>query len=165
MTRSAKLYLTLLLLSLTACGPAPESTPGLADTRADDEAAIRALRDAFLDSQQTGDAERNAQFYADDAIVMPPGAPSNTGIGAIRTALVGVFDVYEWSAREPIEEVQVLGDWAFTRTTWTAIRTDKDTRTAVELSGKAVHIYRRQSDGTWKIAIDIFNYDHPVDPS
>lgn len=157
--------LTLFLFPLTACAPAPESAPEMEDTRAQDEAAIRALRDAFLDSQQAGDAERNASFYADDAIIMNPGAPSEKGINAIRTGLAGFFDDYEWDAQEPIEELQVTGDWAFTRTTWSGARTDKATGTAVTVSGKAVHIYRRQPDGAWKIAIDIYNFDHPVDPS
>jgi uncharacterized protein (TIGR02246 family) len=157
--------LTLFLFPLTACAPAPESAPEVEDTRAEDEAAIRALRDAFLDAQQAGDAERNTSFYTDDAIIMTPGAPSHTGINAIRTALADFFDDCEWNSQEPIEELQVMGDWAFTRTTWSGTQTDKATGTAATVSGKAVHIYRRQPEGTWKIAIDIYNFNHPVDPS
>lgn len=165
MKRVARVWLALFLLPLTACTPAPQSGVEVEGTRAEDEARIRALRDAFLESQQAGDAKRNAAFYADDAISMAPGAPSETGIDAIRVGMAAFYEEYEWSTQEPIEELQVLGDWAFTRTTWSGTRTDKDTGTAVEVSGKAVHIYRRQLDGTWKIAIDIFNFDHPVDPS
>ena len=165
MKRTATLCLTLFLLLLTACAPAPESTREAKNTRAVDETAIRALRDAFLESQRTGDVERIAAFYADDAIFMQPGAPSMMRIDAIRSGIAGFFGEYEWNAQEPIEELQVLGDRAFTRTSFSATRTDKKTGMAVKLLGKAVHIYRRQPDGTWKITIDIFNYDHPVDRS
>jgi len=153
----------LLFLLLTACAPAQQSALNPEGTRAEDEAAIRALRDAFIKSQQSGDVERNAAFYAKDALIMLPGEPSEKGIDAIRTGLAAFFEAYEWSSREPVEELQVMGDWAFTRTTWSATRTEKATRVTLELLGKAVHIYRRQPDGTWKIAIDIFNYDQPVD--
>jgi len=165
MKRKSRLWLAPFLLVLTACAPAPESAREPEDTRAEDEAAIRALRTAFLKSQQTGDAERIAAFYAEDAVIMLPGEPSQRGIEAIRTGLARFFAEYEWSSQEPIEELNVLGDWTFTRTTWSASQTDKDTRVVAKLLGKAVHIYRRQPDGTWKIAIDIFNYDHPVNRS
>lgn len=158
MKNTAKLCLALLLLPLAACNQAQQA-------RGEDEAAIRALRQAFLESQAAGDAERIAAFYTDDAIMMGPDAPSVTGIDAIRAGSVDFYKQYEWSTQEPVEELQVLGNWAFTRTTWSGTRTDKSTGTAVQVSGKAVHIYRRQPDGTWKIAIDIFNFDHPVDPS
>ena len=165
MKRKAGLCSVLCLLLVTACAPPPESPPELENTRAADEAAIRALRQAFLESQQAGDAERNAAFYAEDAIIMQPGESSEKGANAIRTGLAGFFDAYEWNSQEPIEQLQVLGDWAFTRTAWSATRTDKKTGVAAKVLGKAVHIYRRQPDGTWKIVIDIFNYDHAVDLS
>jgi uncharacterized protein (TIGR02246 family) len=165
MKRVARLCLALLLLPLAACTQAPESGTDVADTRAKDEAAIRALRKAFNESQQAGDAEGCAAFYADDAIIMVPGEPSVTGIDAIRRGGAAYYGEYEWNTQEPIEELQVLGDWAFTRTTWSGVQTEKATGTAEKVAGKALHIYRRQPDGTWKIAIDIYNFDHPVDPS
>ena len=94
MKRTAKLCLTLFLLPLTACAPAPESTREAKNTRAADETAIRALRNAFLESQRTGDAERIAAFYADDAIFMQPGAPSLMRIDAIRSGIAGFFNEF-----------------------------------------------------------------------
>ncbi len=154
----------LVLLPLTACTPTAQSGAGGDDTRAEDEAAIRDLRAAFGESQAAGDAERVAAFYADDAIILNPGDASTTGIGDIRAGIAAFHEEYEWSSQEPIEALQVEGDLAFTRTAWSAVRIDRDTGEAMEASGKSVHIYRRQSDGTWKIVTDIFNFDHPVDP-
>jgi uncharacterized protein (TIGR02246 family) len=165
MKRRSRLWLAPFLLVLSACAPASEPVREPADRRAEDEAAIRALRTAFLESQQAGDAQRSAAFYAEDAVIMLPGEASERGIEAIRAGLARFFNEYKWSAQEPIEQLQVLGDWAFTRTTWSASQTDKDTGVVAKLLGKAVHIYRRQPDGTWKIAIDIFNYDHPINRS
>lgn len=152
--------------SNTQADTAAEAQAGvLEDTRAADEAAIRALRDAFGEAQMAGDAERTAAFYTDDAIIMVPGTPSVSGRTALQTGLARSFDQFVWRVQEPIEELQVLGDWAFTRTTWAGTQTDKGTGAATELSGKSVHIYRRQPDGTWRIAVDIYNFDHPIDAS
>jgi uncharacterized protein (TIGR02246 family) len=156
--------LTLCLSPLTSCTPASEAAPESQDTQAEDEAAIRALRDAFVEAQRAGDVQLIASFYADDAIIMPPEAASLKGIDAIQAGVAEAFNANEWNSQEPIEELQVVGDWAFTRTTWAATQTDRATGESVNLSGKAVHIYQRQPDGTWKISIDIYNFDHPAEP-
>ena len=35
---------------------------------------------------------------------------------------------------------------------------------AVEDAGKGLHVYRRQSDGSWKLMLDIWNRDRPAEP-
>lgn len=150
------------LLVVLACSPPAESPSNQESTRAEDESAIRALRQAFNEAQRAGDADRVAAFYTDDAVVLGPDAPSTSGLDAIRAGSAEFYGSYEWNSSEPIEDLEVQGDWAFTRTTWSSTQTDKSTGATVDISGKAVHIYRRQPDGTWKIAIDIYNSDAPV---
>lgn len=54
----------------------------------------------------------------------------------------------------PVETV-VMGDWAFSRGTYTADLTSGGN--AVHVDGKFMTIFRRQDDGSWKIYRDIFN--------
>ncbi len=151
------------LLCVISCSPPAESASSDEPTRAEDESAIRALRQAFNEAQRAGDVDHLATFYTDDAVVLGPDEPSTSGLDAIRAASAEFFESSEWNSSEPIEDLEVQGDLAFTRTTWSSTQTDKSTGTSVDVSGKAVHIYRRQPDGTWKIAVDIYNFDAPAE--
>ncbi len=66
------------------------------------------------------------------------------------------FDLYE------TDEIEVAGDLTYERYTgrWTV--TPKDGSDAVEQAFKGIHILRRQTDGSWKIARDIWNSDEPL---
>jgi ketosteroid isomerase-like protein len=93
--------------------------------------------------------------------VLPPGG----------TALEGRAVILEWArgwasnaeveieVDTTIDEVQVMGDWAFVRMTIarTIRRPDQDPRSDIV---KTIQVHRRQPDGSWKIARDIWN-SHP----
>jgi ketosteroid isomerase-like protein len=55
----------------------------------------------------------------------------------------------------------VAGDWAFRRAAATWVLKPRAGGPAVNESGKFLIIYRRLPDGSWRIARDIFNRDHP----
>ena len=152
-------------LCVSACSPPAESASVQESTQTEDESAIRALRQAFNVAQRAGDVDRIVAFYTDDAVVLGPDEPTTSGIAAIRAATAEFYQSSEWNSSEPIEDLAVQGDWAFTRTTWTSTQTDRSTGAVIDVSGKAVHVYRRQPDGAWKIAVDIYNFDAPVESS
>ena len=66
------------------------------------------------------------------------------------------------AVKPAIEEAKVYGDLGLTRCTYTLKMTPKaggETITFPE--GKALTLYERQSDGSWKIKYDIFNSNVP----
>ena len=67
-----------LLLIVPACTQAPP------DTRAADEAAVRDADVQWAKTAAAHDLEGTVAFYSDDAIVLPPNAPTVTGKQAIR---------------------------------------------------------------------------------
>ncbi len=151
------------LLIFTACAPAPAPVPEPVDTTAEDEAAIRALRAAFTEAQGSGDVDTIVSSYASDAILMRAGAPTVSGLEPISALLAENFEQSAMTVEDPIDQLVVLGDWAFDRTSFSGTQTNRESGETVDLEGKAIHIYRRQADGSWKIAIDMYNFDQPME--
>ena len=62
-----------------------------------------------------------------------------------------------------IDEVTVFGSLGLTRCTYSLMATPKGGGDPVGLmpDGKALTLYRRQSDGSWKITYDCFNSNLP----
>lgn len=72
---------------MTGCAPQQPPTP---DTRATDEAAIRAADTAWSKAAEAKQVDAHVAYYTADAIVLPPNEPLTTGNEAIRK-LIGDF--------------------------------------------------------------------------
>ena len=59
------------------------------------------------------------------------------------------------------EEVQIAGDWAYSRGVFTLSLTPKAGVETTKFEGKYLSILKRQADGSWKVARDCFNYNTP----
>ena len=128
-----------------------------------DEAAIREQTTSWGKAYNAGDAKAVAALYAEDAILLPPGAPGAKGKAAIlafiskdiagsKTADV-VFNI------NPNTDVGVSGDIGWESGTYTA--TIKD---AVVESGKFLSVSRKK-DGKWLYIRDTWNADAPPAPA
>ena len=90
---------------------------------------------------------------------MPPDAPARIGKEQIRENMKPVFDQFNLKIEVDIAEGKVHGDLGLTRCTYTLDLTPKaggETIHAMQ-DGKALTLYERQSDGSWKIVYDCFN--------
>ena len=63
---------------------------------------------------------------------------------------------------EEVLELEIAGDWAFARCAYAVTLVPKGGRQPAEDRGKLVRIVKRQSDGTWKVYLDIWNSDQPL---
>jgi ketosteroid isomerase-like protein len=105
-----------------------------------------------------GDTERYVAFLTDDAVLLPPNGPPVTGKDAIRAWNEAMSRQFRIVSYAPVDdEVVVAGDWAFRRATvdWTIAPVAGSD--AVRDSAKFIIIYRRLSDGSWRVARDIWN--------
>ena len=59
------------------------------------------------------------------------------------------------------EEVRILGDRAYSHGTYDFEMTPKEGGDTSVVAGNFLTILAKQADGSWKIAIDCFNYDAP----
>jgi uncharacterized protein (TIGR02246 family) len=142
-----------LLLALAAC----TSMPPLSDP-AREEAAIRATDARWLAAAQSHDLEHTLSFWSDDVYMMPPGGPPIVGKEALRSYIAGAFSIPDFSISWVTDHVWVAqsGDLAYAVGTDTIRMTSPDGKPVVE-HNKAVAVWRKEPDGSWKCAVDIWN--------
>jgi ketosteroid isomerase-like protein len=107
------------------------------------------------------DVERIISFWTDDARVYPPGQPVIVGKAALRSyvrAALGLpgFHITWTSSDATVSPDGKLG-YMLSRNAVTLPASDG---TLVTLPGRAVTIWRREADGEWRCAVDIWN-DEP----
>ena len=124
-----------------------------------DTAAINDIESQFSSCVNDGDVDRCMSLWTEDAVRMPPNEPTNIGKDQIRVAMKGVFDQFTLDLDSTNEEVEVAGDWAFSRGTYTVAQTPKEGGQPVFFDGKYITILQRQADGSWKIHRDIYNFN------
>ena len=96
-------------------------------------------------------------IVTNDVIVMPPNEPALFGKDAIRPWLENFYKQFTVQGTCTSSDIVVAGDWAFERLTFTLTTTPVAGGEPVQEVAKGIHIYRRQSDGSWKIVQDIWN--------
>jgi ketosteroid isomerase-like protein len=147
---------SFIVLLTVAC--VPEQASPLVDTTAD-VAAINAVREAEVAGLSSRDP--SVGYLAADAVLMPPGEPAITGIGAIRTwAEAFIQQMQSVSVNYTMTDVHVSGDWAVERYAGTLNATTTGGEAITE-SLKGIHVYRREPDGSWKMVYDVWNSDAP----
>ena len=140
------------LCILAACGqPAVE---GSVDR---DVAEIRATHSALDDAARGGDYTDWSGLFTPDAVIMPPGRPAIEGERGLRDLFDGRPEGLEGGSE--LLEVEVRGDLAFVRGRYRLRGTGPDG--PIEDSGNMLEIWRRQPDGRWLLARDLWNSDVP----
>jgi ketosteroid isomerase-like protein len=139
---------------LAACRVAP---PALSDL---DRAAIRAVTDSFVVNARARRDSANALLYTETAAFMPP----NSGIAEGRAAIRAWFAAFPPMSDFTLTPVEIdgRGDLAYVRGTYSLKIVGPNGRQVGEDHGKYLEIRRRQPDGRWLMAVDIFNSDLPA---
>jgi ketosteroid isomerase-like protein len=153
MKNRAVLFLCLLMLA--ACAPT---------TKVDAEAARQSLMAADQAwSETVGDADAFAARLAPDVFFLPPDQPRVQGPVAFQGVLGPVLELpgskLTWSADEA--EVSEDGSMGYTIGTFELTVAGEDGTPATRV-GTYLTIWDRQDDGTWKVAVDTFNFDAPM---
>ncbi|HVE88986.1 MAG TPA: SgcJ/EcaC family oxidoreductase [Burkholderiaceae bacterium] len=122
---------------------------------ADDAATIRANTEAWFKAFNAGNADAVAASYANDAVVMAPGAPPASGAAAIKQLLskemAGMKAAGVSLAQGKLNDVAVKGDMAWHAGTYSVIKDGKTVDT-----GSYMEVLRKK-DGKWLIVRDIWN--------
>lgn len=141
---------------VTACAPA-DGAPSQEDLN-----AVRTVLDQELAAANAGDPAAFNAILADDVVVVPPNAPALEG-DAAREWVRGFMDQVT-VAVEPYDsdQVEIVGDVAIHTYSFSWSITPKAGGDAFSERGRGVHILRRQPDGSWNIAYDIWNADMPT---
>jgi ketosteroid isomerase-like protein len=146
----------LLPFAVSAC--LPQSEP--AASTEEDVAAVLAVRAAEVASITTGDTV--IAHVANDIVLMPPNAPAVSGKAAARAWSQELSQQMTIQAIDYTSaDVVIAGDWAIERYAGSLTMTPLGGETMSETL-KGIHIYRRQADGSWKLAQDVWNSDQPL---
>ena len=158
----AHCYLAVLLTAAFACRPANTSA---ADTSADAKQAIDAANAQWPRFTSTGHADSIAEFFAADAVIMPPNMASMKGKDAVRAFFAEINGI---SPRPTLtlrsDKVVATGTLAVETGRWhwafPAGAKLPPGMTAVD-SGKYIARWEQQN-GTWLMVDDIWNSDMPL---
>lgn len=153
------------LLFLSACTQAPPPPPP--DTRAADEKAIRDQETAAAQAWSAKDVDKVVALYADDATLMLPNSPVLTGKAAMIPALKGAMadPNFSLSIQNTSVEASKGGDLGFVRGSYLVHASDPKTKKATMEKGNYVIVYKKQADGSWKIAADTAIPEAPAAPA
>jgi ketosteroid isomerase-like protein len=127
-----------------------------------DLSAIDTGRDAHIAAINRYDSEAWTAQFTEDGVQMPPNVPANIGkamIGSWSHAMLSQFRVQFAFA---VDEVRVVGDWAFERGGYTISLSPTEGATPMGDSGKYITIYERRPAEPWRIARDIWNSSNPA---
>ena len=158
-----------LLLTLLPTGclqvqpPAATTQP---DTRAADAQAIRDQEAAWVKAFATKQPAKAEAFYADDGDSMLPDTHIMEGKQAILDGMKPELGDPNFSLVFAPTKVEVArsGDLAFSKGWFKYTTTDPKTGKRVGQSGNYVEVYKKQPDGSWKIAEDIATEETPLQP-
>jgi uncharacterized protein (TIGR02246 family) len=146
------------LTSLASCNSGNQQTaqPAAApDTRAEEEAKIRATDADWVKAAGAKDLAQTVSFYADGGALMAPGAPLATGKDAITKTFKDFManPGFALSFSPAKVEVSKSGDLAYELGHYELTMNDKKGKPQTA-KGAYVVVWGKQADGTWKALVD-----------
>ena len=151
--------LSVLVFMTLSCQPPVDDT--IASLQ-EDLAAIRAQDAAFQDAVRAMDFAAAAEILAEDVVVLPPNHGSIVGRTAW-TEWVATWGIAEVSQYDiGIEDLHVSGDFAYLRGTFFEVLSLEGMTEPYVDEGKGLKIWKKNADGSWQIAVEIFNSDLPL---
>jgi len=136
------------------------SEPSNRGLSAEDLVGLEAMTQSWLAAHRDRDWDAVASHYTEDAILMPPFAPIIQGKSTIRDW----FAENEGHTTIEVENIEIEGyeDLAYVRGT-SIVTHEMPGNASVSFEGKYLDIRRRDVDGSWKVSIDMFSPDVPLD--
>jgi uncharacterized protein (TIGR02246 family) len=117
----------------------------------DDERAIRQVIDDWMEASRRGDRARVLSLMTEDAVFMVPGREpfGREAFEAAFNAMAGM----SIDGTSEIVELQVLGDWAYSRNR-IDLAVTPPAGERVRRGGYTLTLYRKGGDGRWRLARD-----------
>jgi len=146
-------YLIILVVAITLSGCKENNV----DTKTEGEKLMQLSRD-WSKSAATDSIEKTLSYWAEDAIVMSPGEPALKGKQAIRGMIEGTSKIPGFKISwEPLSVVvSKSGDMAY-MIEQNQITVNDSFGNPITQYNKAVTIWKKEADGSWKNVVDMWN--------
>lgn len=152
------LLLMTAAAALSACNmgnqqPAQPAT--IPDTRAADEALIRNIDNEWVKTVASKDAQQSSAYYADEGVLMAPGAPLASGKSEVQKTWAGMLATPGFALSFAPAKVTVSrsGDLAYEVGDYEMTTNDKKGKPQT-VKAKYVVVWGKQADGKWKALVD-----------
>lgn len=127
------------------------------------ERAVVDVLGKYQDALNASDTNAVMPLYVEDGVFMPPYSPSAVGRDALRKAYDAVFEAITLNVEFKIAEVVEVGPgWIFARTNSAGTNTDNATGQKSAEANQELFIFKRDTDGQWKIARYAFSTTNPL---
>jgi len=133
--------------------------PATTTLSTNDTAMIRESSETFGRLFLSQDFDALAGLYNAEAALLPPHQPAVQGRAQIKAWLKAFPKVRRFKL--DILEIDGREDLAYVRGAYSMTIEPEGAPGLVDDAGKYVEIRKKQSDGSWGIAVDIFNSDKP----
>jgi uncharacterized protein (TIGR02246 family) len=155
----------LLLIALGSACSLPTDRGGSMQTPTNLDAdlrAIEAINQRDVQFSLAGDKAKMMSQWTDDFVLLPWAGPILRGRSVIAEALGGTEDPEIVEYVLDIQEVKVLGDYAYQWGTYHYAMRPRAGGETVSTAGKLMRILQRQSDRSWKMYRGIATVDAPT---
>jgi uncharacterized protein (TIGR02246 family) len=135
------------------------------DVKAEAEAiqAVKAVNSTRMAALQAADVEKYSSAYAEDAVVLPPHSPEITGREAIRARIsAGLKEIAVEQTIQDEEHVLMSPGWMVERGRYVFEVSPRSGGPEREEAGNFLIIWKREADGQWKIAWEMWVTPRPL---
>lgn len=127
------------------------------------EKGVRAADADWMKVFSAKDVDKSVAFCAEDGAVLASNAPIAQGRQAISQLFTGFFSLKNLKISWHADKASVArsGELGYTSGAYQMTFTDQNGKDKAD-KGKYVTVWKKQSDGSWKVMLDIFNSDLPA---
>jgi uncharacterized protein (TIGR02246 family) len=124
-----------------------------APATADDKAGVLAsLASAWDAAFNSGDADKVASMYAENGRVITGSGDVMVGPDEIKKLFQGFMDSGFGAHKIGVTTSEINGDTGYLTGTWSGVGGDGN-----DYGGHLANVYEKQSDGSWKAVVHIWN--------
>lgn len=114
-----------------------------------------------IESINKGTLDKLIPLLSEEVQVMPPGSAPITGKAEVEAWLKEQFERYRFQLSYSSGDWKIAEGWAFGSGKLACVLYPSDGSSQQVISGKSLHIFRQQPDGTWQLSRIIWNSDIP----
>jgi uncharacterized protein (TIGR02246 family) len=124
--------------------------------------SLRAADAAWLKAYRAKDLKKAAAFFAEQGCMLVPNSPTLTGKVAIAKFIAKSFAIRDYKiAWHPTRaDVAHSGELGYTSGTYRMSFKDESRKTVSD-NGKYLMVWKKQTDGAWKVLFDMSSSDRP----
>jgi len=124
-------------------------------------ATLAKIRADWAEDHRAKWLEPILKFYAADAVFLQPAGERITGAAALRTLFQTIFATFDSDLTLHSQNLEASGDLAYDSGDFEEALTSIATGSKINSKGSYIIVFKRQPDGSWKIAQQVWTGTPP----